>query len=52
MTIAYLLKSGLTYDDAFALVRKARTFINPRPGQIKRLKELEEFYKKQDAISE
>jgi len=52
MTIAYLLKSGLSYDDASALVRKARTFINPRPGQIKRLKELEEFYKKQDAISE
>lgn len=45
MTIAYLLKSGLTYDDAFALVKKVRTFINPRASQIKRLKELEMYYR-------
>jgi dual specificity MAP kinase phosphatase len=45
MTIAYLLKTGLTYEDAFALVRKVRTFINPRPSQIGRLKELEQYYK-------
>ncbi len=36
---------GTTYDDAFALVQKVRTFINPRPLQIARLKELEQFYK-------
>ncbi len=48
MTIAYLLKTGLTYDDAFMLVKKARTFINPRPLQIQRLKELEELYKNQN----
>jgi hypothetical protein len=46
MTIAYLLKTGLTYDDAFKLVQKVRTFINPRPGQIARLRELEAYYNK------
>ena len=44
MAIAYLLKTGLTYDDAFKLVQSVRTFINPRPGQILRLKELEAYY--------
>lgn len=44
MTIAYLLKTGLTFQDAFNLVKKVRTFINPRPGQIERLKELEQYY--------
>ncbi|MEJ7644874.1 MAG: dual specificity protein phosphatase [Chryseolinea sp.] len=44
MAIAYLLKLGTTYDDAFALIRKVRTFIDPRPSQIERLKELENFY--------
>lgn len=46
MAIAYLLKMGATYEDAFATVKKVRTFINPRPLQIKRLKELEAYYKK------
>lgn len=45
MTIAYLLKTGLTFNDAFDLVKKVRTFINPRPGQIARLKELEQYYR-------
>ncbi|MXV15350.1 protein-tyrosine phosphatase family protein [Hufsiella ginkgonis] len=45
MTIAYLISTGLTFDDAFALVKKVRTFINPRPGQVTRLKELERYYK-------
>ena len=45
MCLAYLISTGLTYDDAFALVKKVRTFINPRPGQIERLKELEKYYK-------
>jgi protein-tyrosine phosphatase len=45
MTIAYLISTGLTFDDAFALVKKVRTFINPRAGQIERLKELEQYYK-------
>jgi hypothetical protein len=45
MAIAYLIKTGLTYVDAYNRVRAVRTFINPRPGQIKRLKELELYYK-------
>jgi hypothetical protein len=45
MAIAYLIKTGLTYNEAYKLVRKVRTFINPRPGQIERLKELEQYYR-------
>lgn len=44
MAIAYLLSTGLTFEDAFALVKKVRTFINPRVTQIARLKELEQLY--------
>jgi len=44
MAIAYLLKTGLTFEDAFTLIKKVRTFINPRPSQIERLKELEAYY--------
>ena len=44
MAIAYLLKIGTTYDDAFKLVKKVRTFINPQEEQIIRLKELEAYY--------
>ncbi len=45
MAMAYLIKTGMTYEEAYATIRKVRIFINPRPGQIKRLKELEVFYK-------
>jgi protein-tyrosine phosphatase len=50
MAIAYLIKSGLTFEDAFKLVKSVRTFINPRPGQIERLKELEGIYHKKEAV--
>lgn len=33
MAIAYLISTGLTYDDAFNLVQKVRTFINPTEEQ-------------------
>lgn len=49
MAIAYLLKMGATYDDAFATVKKVRTFINPRPGQVQRLKEMEAWLKEHNA---
>ncbi len=45
MAMAYLIKTGLTYKEAYTLVRKVRVFINPRPGQIEKLKELEAYYK-------
>ena len=45
MAMAYLIKTGLTYEDAYAMIRRVRIFINPRPGQIERLKELEGYYK-------
>jgi dual specificity MAP kinase phosphatase len=44
MAIAYLLKTGLTVEDAITLIKKARPFINPRPSQLERLKELEKYY--------
>lgn len=43
MALAYLVWSGLTLDDAYKLVKKTRTFINPTPPQRKRLKEFEEM---------
>ncbi|MEO7212439.1 dual specificity protein phosphatase [Mucilaginibacter sp.] len=48
MAIAYLIKAGATFEDAFKLVKSVRTFINPRPGQIKRLKELERVCREKD----
>ncbi|MDB4919799.1 dual specificity protein phosphatase [Mucilaginibacter sp.] len=45
MAMAYLIKTGLTFEDAYAMIKKVRVFINPRPGQVKMLKELEEYYK-------
>ena len=49
MAMAYLIKIGLTYEDAYNRVKAVRVFINPRPGQIKRLKELELYYRAQNA---
>jgi protein tyrosine phosphatase (PTP) superfamily phosphohydrolase (DUF442 family) len=49
MAIAYLEKMGATFEDAFATVKRARSFISPRPSQIKRLKELEIYFQQQDA---
>lgn len=44
MAMAYLIKLGMTYEGAYNMIRQVRIFINPRPGQIKRLKELEVYY--------
>lgn len=48
MAIAYLVKTGLTVDDAITLIKKVRSFINPRPGQIQRLRQLETYYLEKD----
>ena len=45
MAIAYLLKIGTTFDDAYSLVKRVRPFINPTLQQIERLKELELYFK-------
>jgi protein-tyrosine phosphatase len=45
MAMAYLIKIGMTYQDAYNMIKRVRVFINPRPGQIKRLKELEAYYR-------
>jgi len=47
MAMAYLIKLSMTYKEAFHMVQKVRIFINPRPGQKKRLKELEVYYREQ-----
>ena len=44
MAIAYLIKTGLSYEDAYAMIRHVRIFINPRPGQVAMLKKLEKHY--------
>ena len=44
MAIAYLIKTGLTYADAYDLVKSIRIFINPQRSQIQRLRELEAYY--------
>jgi len=44
MAMAYLIKKGMTYKGAYDLIRTVRIFINPRPGQVRRLKELEAYY--------
>ncbi|HET6255418.1 MAG TPA: dual specificity protein phosphatase [Puia sp.] len=44
MAIAYLLRTGQTYADALATVRRVRTFVRPRPVQMARLKELEAYF--------
>jgi len=46
MAMAYLIKTGMTFDEAFETVRKVRIFINPQRSQLEKLKELEAFYKK------
>ena len=48
MAIAYLLRMGATYEDAYATVRRVRTFIHPRPVQVQRLKELEAYFRQHD----
>jgi protein-tyrosine phosphatase len=45
MTMAYLIKAGATYDDAYQIIKKVRPFINPTQGQTARLKELEKYFK-------
>jgi hypothetical protein len=47
MAIAYLISTGLTFEDAFALVKKVRSFIDPRATQIARLKELQAYYQRE-----
>jgi protein tyrosine phosphatase (PTP) superfamily phosphohydrolase (DUF442 family) len=46
MAIAYLIKTGLTFDDAYTMIKRVRVFINPQRSQVERLKELEAYYTK------
>jgi hypothetical protein len=45
MTIAYLLKKGFSFEDAFNKVQMARSFIRPTYVQVLRLRELEKYFK-------
>ena len=44
MAMAYLIKTGMTYEEAYETIRKVRIFINPQRSQVKMLKELQEYY--------
>ena len=44
MAMAYLMKTGLTFEDAYKMIKKVRIFINPQRSQVVKLKELEAFY--------
>jgi protein-tyrosine phosphatase len=44
MAIAYLIYTGLTYSDAYILVKKVRTFINPTMPQKEVLQRFEQLY--------
>ncbi|WP_428329219.1 dual specificity protein phosphatase family protein [Mucilaginibacter sp.] len=46
MAMAYLIKTGLTFSGAYAMIKRVRKFINPTKGQVERLKELEIYYSK------
>jgi protein-tyrosine phosphatase len=45
MVIAYLISTGMTYEDGYEQVRKVRRFIRPTSTQIQQLKEFEKLYK-------
>jgi dual specificity MAP kinase phosphatase len=47
MALAYLIKMGATFEDAFTLVKSIRTFIDPKPEQRMRLKELQAYFEKE-----
>lgn len=44
MVIAYLISTGLTFEDAYALVRSIRKFVLVTAPQQKRLQELERMF--------
>ena len=44
MAMAYLIKKGKTFDEAYDMIRKVRIFINPQRSQVEMLKKLEEYY--------
>lgn len=46
MAIAYLISTGLTYEDAYETVKQTRSFIRPTAVQIARLREFETLQKK------
>lgn len=46
MVIAYLMSTGMLYEDAYSLVKKVRTFIRLTPPQINQLKKLETILQK------
>jgi len=48
MVIAYLISTGMTYDDALKQVIAVRGFVKPTPPQVIRLKEFEEVQRKKE----
>lgn len=48
MAIAYLISTGLVYQDAYELVKKTRTFISPTRVQVQALLKFENALKSQN----
>jgi len=44
MMIAYLIYTGMHFDEAYEFVRRVRVFIGPNKGQVAKIKEFEEKY--------
>ena len=51
MALAYLIKTGLTLDDALLLVQKVRSFARPTKEQMIRLRQFEKNYRKKNIPS-
>lgn len=45
MAIAYLISTGVLFEDALSEVKKFRTFISPTPSQISQLQKFEKYYR-------
>lgn len=45
MAAAYFIREGMTLDEALALIKRTRPFIDIRPGQMERLREYEALWR-------
>jgi len=42
MAVAYLIDAGLSSDEAWSMVRKARPFVKPTPVQLEQIERFRE----------
>jgi protein-tyrosine phosphatase len=51
MAAAYLLSTGLTTEQAWALIRKTRPFIRPTPVQVEQIEQFAALSKSEERLS-